>query len=239
MPITHHLPPPPGIHIIIKGILHPIGLEFFEQFREVIAVQHKEGLVQKERPHFHIWIPIGHVEQLKKDLRKFYDARIPGLEWNTHANAYYTVKDYDKFENWIEYVYNPQTAKCKKPTIELWRSPQTRPPPLPEVIEVNELIYETGDPTNVQEPKVIITKDKSKRESASARFLKYCKQEEMENATIEEVAEAWIEWTKGSYELRNVTAPIRHAYFMLNGEDPRIKAMMRGELMEKFSHYRV
>lgn len=221
-PPTH----PPGLHVVIKGLLHPAGTEWFKDISGCCIGQHKEGLTQKERPHYHIWLPNTYtVKNVKADLRKYYDTLIPDLKWNTHANAYYTVKDHDSFQNWKEYVFNPDLAECKKPTVELWNSLEPRP----IISDINDLVFELP-----HDESKVVKKEVSKRANASVRFLEFCRKEDITHPTIREVTQLWVEWTKGSYELRNVTAPIRHVFYILNDEDPLIKDLMVDELLDRF-----
>lgn len=159
--------------MVIKGILHTIGSDYFNDISGCAVVQHMHGLVQKERPHYHIWLPSGYnVNSTKKLLRDYYDSKIADLKWNTHANAYYTVKEHDSIEKWLEYVIDPAKADCKKPEILCWNiSDRSRP----VVRSLDELILpdlsgSESKVTVVSARKHITTQDKQ------AKFYKYVKE---------------------------------------------------------------
>lgn len=126
-----------GIHVTIKGILHQYGIEYFTNIEGCVIVEHKEGLIQKERPHYHIWLPSSHtIDSTKRALRSYYDTKTSELKWNTHANAYYSVTPHDNFQKWIDYTIDPEKSQVKKPSIQLWN----RSEPRPEVRIIDNLV---------------------------------------------------------------------------------------------------
>ena len=122
--------------------------------------------------------------------------------------------------------------------------------PVPRLLE--NLIFPTQDVddgrarSGVPVPVCVVAssapqKNISKREPAHIRFYKYCQDiwdGPNDNPTMEEIIDAWIDWTQGAYELRNVSAPIRYSWYMLNNKDPKFKKQMKEEMLRKlFSDY--
>lgn len=123
-----------------------------------------EGLVQKERPHYHIWIPGEFstpkpLNEFKSRLRAYYDTKITGLKWDTDANAYWCLKSHKDREAWISYTSDPEKAKCKKPSILLWNAPDK-----PEVRSLEELIL-PAPAGELPKPGTVKAKPPSKLES--------------------------------------------------------------------------
>lgn len=106
-----------GIHVIIKGDLHDV--ELFPEFLELSGcaiMEHMEGWIQKERPHYHVWVPYRNPtvkveENYRKLLRAYYDTKISNLIWKTHANSYYCVKAHNSFTKWLQYVAKDPEVK--------------------------------------------------------------------------------------------------------------------------------
>ena len=239
MPTHPPTPPPevaapdsPGVHVVIKGVLHGVGTEYYKDISGCAIGQHAKGLLQKERPHYHIWLPNTYtVTALKATLRSYYDSKLPDLKWNTHANSYYTVKEHNSFRKWKEYVFNPELADCKQPTVEVWNVPDQRP------IDYTALVY-TGEATNdvtyivAEVPKV--EKARKKSESISSMFLKHMISLELAKPVQRSaVVRCFNEWKKGDNELHRSSAPVRHAYLMLNDMDERILRAMDRELQHR------
>lgn len=122
--------------------------------------------------------------------------------------------------------------------------------PVPRLLD--NLIIPTQDveggrtDNGVQVPVCVVApsmpqKNKSKREPAHIRFYSYCQDiwdGPSDNPTLDEITDAWIDWTSGAWELRNVSAPIRYTWYMLHKKDPKMKKLMKNEIMRKlFSDY--
>lgn len=215
-----------GIHIIIKGDLHDVELiPEISDLSGCAVVEHKEGKKQKERPHYHCWIPKEADTKLWKErLRTYYDSKLPGLKWNTHANAYYTVKEHDSFYAWVDYVVRDPDVKIS--SWIKWNRPGEPPPirsEIPIVAQpINSLVI---TPPTVSQPK---------KAACHIRFYEWLQRQEIENdLSITEIQEYWIEWTSGAYELRNVSAPIRYAWYMLQTDKKEAKTRLLREMSRK------
>jgi len=221
-----------GIHLVIKGLLHGVGTEYYKDISGCAVGQHAKGLLQKERPHYHIWLPDTYtIKGVKEIIRQYYDTKLPDLKWNRNGNAYYAVKAHNSFNKWKGYVFDPALADCKQPTVEVWNVPETRP------IDYTALVY-TGEATNevtylvMDTPKV--EKGRKKSESVSSLFLKHMITLELEKPVQRSaVVRCFNEWKKGDNELHRSSAPVRHAYLMLNDMDERILRSMDRELQHR------
>lgn len=219
------------VHVVLKGVLHDCQLPtYLSDLSGVVIVEHKFGLIQKERPHYHCWIPgVSRLSQFKADLRGYYDGLIPDLKWNTHANAYWTVKEHGSFESWLNYVLNEE---CKSPTVVVWN----RSGPRPVSPDVSRSIDDLIIPANVVTEVPVVKSpesSRSKKEPCYKRFINYLNSQNVRNPTLDECLEYWFEWTNGNYELRNVSGPVRHAYYVLNDKDPDIRKMFVREMRRK------
>lgn len=226
------------VHAIIKGILHPIDLPAcIYDLSGAVVVEHKCGLIQKERPHYHCWLPgVPSVPWQKTVLREYYDQQFPPghLTWETYANAYYCVKQHDDFVTWLKYTFSDKVAaKCKSPSIVIWNRSDPRPDSPDVARSFDELIL----PTNVvTESPVVVppappAPSKKKKDPAHIRLYNYCVDKGAFEPSMEEVANYWAEMTGGAYELRFVTGSIKYAFYKLNNYDPRIKAAFVREIM--------
>ena len=217
----------PGWHIIIKGPCHQHGFALYKDISGCCIGEHKEGLVQKERPHYHVWVPREKFSrtEARAAVRSFYEPKTPDTDWNRSANACYSCTPHTSFTAWVDYVFGKNTD-CKKPTVMLWNSDTPRPPSFDELVYSNVLTYDAGT--------ITVQKAASKKAPAYQRFYDYCKDMKWyvpggTDAPVErkptktDIVEAWFDWTQGAYEMRNVSAPIRYAYYMLNDRDERIK----------------
>lgn len=219
----------PGIHIVIKGELHDV--ELFPELADLsgsAVVEHKEGKRQKERPHYHCWVPKDYatVKLWKERLRTYYDSRVSNLKWNTHANSYYTIKDHDSFDRWVQYVVKDPDVKVS--SWVKWNLPGSPP----QLYSLDDLVL--PPPINEIIVNQLPEKDKSKREAAHLRFYAWLlKQSVDDELTIHQITEYWIEWTSGAYELRNVSAPIRYAWYMLQTDKKSAKERLVREIMRK------
>lgn len=222
------------VYVVIKGVLHDCQLpDIIKTTAGVVVVEHKYGLVQKERPHYHVWFPgTIKLDVLKTQLRYYYDEKIPGLKWNTHANSYYSLKLHNDWEKWIDYVYY-KCLDCKDPSIIVWNRRDKRPDVLPDVPRsLDELIL---PPVNVVTvvPMVTPVSSKSKKDPAYKRFMNYLILKNVKTPSLDQLLDHWFEWTNGNYELRNVSGPVRHAYFELNDKDSDIQKMFVREMRRK------
>lgn len=222
-------PPEHGLHIIIKGDLHTCELfPEISNFPRCAVVEHKEGRKQKERPHYHCWLPFEAPTKAtelewKLKCRTYYDSVLSGLNWNRNANAYYTVKCHDSYKRWFEYVVRDPDVK-----ISSWIKWNREGEPPPILVEIPIV----AQPTNSL---VIIPKMESQRkEACHLRFWKWLQNQEVEDdLSITEIQEYWIEWTSGAYELRNVSAPIRYAWYMLQTDKEAAKTRLVREMSRK------
>ena len=224
------IPDHEGIHIIIKGDLHNVDLiPTISDLSGCAVAEHKEGRKQKERPHYHCWLPkdTATVKQWKERLRAYYDTQVPNLKWNTHSNAYYTVKEHDSFHKWVEYV--ARDADVKVSSWIKWNLPGDPP----KLFTLEDLVV----PAPVNEIVVLPSipeKDKTKREAAHIRFYNWLMKQQIDDElTIHEITEYWVEWSHGAYELRNVTAPIRYAWYMLQIDKKAAKERLVREILRK------
>lgn len=168
-----------GLHIIIKGVLHDVELfpDLLDLSGSAVA-EHLEGKVQKERPHYHCWVPktTATKEQWKGLLRAYYDTKVPGLDWNRNANAYYTVKYHNSFDAWVTYASDPE--EYKKASWVKWNCPGEPP----KMRNISELILPAqGGATGPQNvihlgPGLVVAKDKKFSSlEKQQRFLRYVK----------------------------------------------------------------
>lgn len=233
-----------NVHVVIKGVLHQYGPDFFKDISGCVVVEHAIGLVQKERPHYHIWYPgVSDEDSTRRSLRNYYDTKNKELKWNTHANAYYTVKKHDDFEAWLHYTW--YNADCKLPALLVWNLPGERPVRLMDELILpapsgSDGIALTGVTTSAVAVASQPPKEKRK-EACYLKFYKYCKDSLVgpnDKPTLDDIVELWIAFTCGNYELRNVSAPVRYAWYMLNDKEERIKNKMINEIKTKlFSDY--
>jgi len=161
------------VHVVIKGRLHELGYTYFQDISGCVIVEHKVGLVQKERPHYHIWLPgVPDVRSTKNALRAHYDTLDSNLKWNTHANAYYTVKEHNDFDAWLNYAWT--NADCKLPELVLWNLPDPRP-----VRPFDELILPAQDggiagPTNYVVATEVASQPRKKQKTSEDKFNDFC-----------------------------------------------------------------
>lgn len=220
------------LHVVIKGVLHDCQLPTtISDLSGAVVVEHKYGLVQKERPHYHCWIPgVPSISRFKAELREYYDGLISDLKWNTHANAYWTVKEHGSFKSWLKYVLYDD---CKSPSVIVWNRSDPRPE-LPDLARsIDELIIPANVVTEVPITTALPGISRSKKDPCYKRFLGYLNSENVKNPSLDECLEYWFDWTAGNYELRNVSGPVRHAYYMLNDKDPDIRKMFVREMRRK------
>lgn len=234
-----------GISITLKYKLHDDGCpNMYSDLSGSAVAEHKEGFVQKERPHYHIWIPepwtckaqgLKLEKRYKQQIREFFMPRISGVDWNKDCNALYCVKHHDSFHTWVRYVTEEQ---IKKGSWYKWNC-RGEPPPMRQMDDLILPVVNVETPTNVihyeVSPVVAKTpKDASKREAAHIRFYNWLLQQEIEDElTIHEITEYWVEWSHGAYELRNVTAPIRYAWYMLQTDKKTAKERLVREIHRK------
>lgn len=235
----------PGTHLVIKGELHKVGFpDCLKDLSGVAIGEHLRGK-RAEKPHYHCWLPD---ESLKSAIRDWYNDRLPDLDWKKNGNAYWAWKPHDSFRRWVEYVFHTK-AECKEPRVVIWNILGV-PEPVPRLIE--NLIIPTQDVEGgrahdgVPVPVCVVApsapqKNKSKREPAHIRFHAYCSEiwdGPNDTPELDDIMDAWIDWTQGAYELRNVSAPIRYTWYMLNKKDPKMKRTMKEEMRRKlFSEY--
>lgn len=225
-----------GYHITLKHDIHGLKDLTLYDVEGVACVEHAEGLVQKERPHYHIWVPHDtlptayEVDKKRKELRSHYLTLAPHLS-GLNGNALYAVIAHNNYDNWKEYVIR---EKCKKPKVIFWNRPDPAPEFAPPDQPPDALILPALD---VDAP-VAVVKEK-KKDPAYKRFETYCN--ELVNPTIDEVIEHWTSWTQGNHEMHRVQGPIRYVYYSRT-TDPiqkaRIKDTMNREIHDRFfSHY--
>lgn len=209
-----------GYHITIKGVLHQYGYDYFKDISGCVVVEHREGLTQKERPHYHIWIPPSDsIPRIKRALRSYYDEKNEDLNWNTHANAYYSVTPHNSYEKWLKYTIDPEKASVKKPTIVLWNLPGSPP----EVRPAAELIVSgldggiapsgaTGPTVVVASRKHVTTEDKQKK---FYQFVKeYYQENKGEEVSYNSVARLLDDYAKGGFN--EMAAPQYIEFAMYN-----------------------
>lgn len=205
-----------GLHVVIKGELYQYGLEWFSDISGCAAIEHKFGLVQKERPHYHIWLPSSYsVSNTKKALREFYDTKQEGLKWNTHANAYYTVKEHGDFDKWLNYAWSKD--ECKEPSVGIWNVGCEKP--LPKPTPINELVYAKA--SDVPESKPIPAKRK-KEPTKMEQFYLYCKsyfdEFPMKDISRDEILKLLLSWSKGGMNKFRVYEFVHYATYRLLAE---------------------
>lgn len=225
-----------GYHIVLKHDLHDLKDVTLYNVEGGACVEHATGLVQKERPHYHIWVPHEgkpsdyEVKKKREELRAHYMALAPHLV-AVNGNALYSVKAHDSFDNWKQYVIR---ENCKHPKVIFWN----RSDPAPEFESPRSLEELIFPDRVVQETPIAVVKEK-KKDPAYKRFEAYCS--ELENPDIDEVIAHWAYWTQGNHEMQRVQGPIRYVYYTKT-TDPiqkqRIHDTMCREIRDRFfSHY--
>lgn len=166
-----------GYHFVIKGELHQHPFPDFLDVSGVAICEHLEGKVQKERPHYHCWVPRTslHVDKWKKDIiRPFYDSQYPdpkALKWNTHANSYYMFKEHDSYSDWEKYV--ARDPEVKKGSWIRWNRPGV-PPPIEPGIAISDFIVTGPVNTIIDCPIKVVRKSSLEKQIKFLNYVKSC-----------------------------------------------------------------
>lgn len=212
-----------GLHVVIKGVLFQHGIDWFKDISGCVVVKHQFGLVQKERPHYHIWLPDTYdVVSTKKSLREYYDTKEKDLKWNTFANSYYTVKEHDNFDKWWAYTYK---ENCKEPDLVLWNASSERPITTPSNLVVlhgpsDEFFEPVTEALSVSKP--VAPKPRKKEPTKIEAFFNYCekyyKDNPSESISRHDVLELLLSWSKGGMNKFRVYEFVQYATFRLLSE---------------------
>jgi len=229
-----------GIHIIIKGDLH--NVEIFPEIMDLsgsAVVEHLEGYVQKERPHYHVWIPhknptLTDEKHWKAKLRAYYDTKIDGLNWNKNANAYYCVKKHNSYQAWERYVARDPEVK-----ISSWIKWNRYGDPPPLVITQRTMVtvgQSTTKQTGSQLGRKQTTLDKQQR---FLRFVQDCFDPDEYNTLTPEILTDYLFEYCGKNEFVSLQASYTFINYalsqLLTGEARnRYKSRFRDVIISKF-----
>lgn len=212
-----------GFHFVIKGVLHQYKYELVKDLSGCVVVEHRKGLVQKERPHYHIWIPHGSIingakciKEYKQVIREHYSALNKDLDWNRNANAYYSFTPHSSFDNWPDRV--PELSPLESLVIE--HSDLTGP------INVTYVTNTITNPVNT----------KSKSKAKSVLFYEHCLDilEGIDGPySFEKIHDLHMEWSHWGYDDFGAVRNVRNAFYKLNENYKEYRSVVTNEHKNK------
>lgn len=162
------------------------------------------------RTHYHIFYK--HTKVTSHDTFVKYFKTTYNL--TLKSNADFACKPSESLENWYQYVYGgPDPSPFRQATEIMFNLPESqRPYPLVPWDD-GLIISDMPLPENLLTTSINVkpVKESSKRDPCYMRFWAYVKDLYTTMPTDTDIVDAWIDWTDGNYELRNVSGPIRYA----------------------------
>jgi len=210
------------------------------------------------RTHYHIYYTDtkvrGH-DNFIKFFKKTYN--LEALK----GNKDFAVSMPTSLLDWFQYVYGGPSEDSANVLLD---GVMSRPWRMANVIMSNGPLLYPLYPINFQEIPIlphptdtelaqlqemtvqhVTLKDSQKKEPCYIRFWRYCLKEigdrdyGSRGELLEEIGDAWIDWTDGAYELRNVSAPIRYVLVQLerrknDGDIPMsLRLALRSKLLSQ------
>jgi len=220
---------------LLEDVLTWLGDAMFSTIKFCLA---EEKGTKLGHTHYHIWID----GPTPKTIRNRMGAICKSLKIETsqgRGNKYYSVKECDA--GMLDYVVKDgkiilhnlsseqiQTAKAQAKI--RW----------PIENDIDKLIIATSPNGNtIMDIQQLHTHSSNnaqkKKEACHVRFLQYVKTQDCTEMTLKELNELFVQWTKGAYEMRNVSAPIRYAYYMTRPEARKdgLKKALAEEIYER------
>lgn len=208
-----------AMHVTLKGEMYKYGYDMFQHLPGSVVVRHMEGLVQKERPHYHIWWPTDLKKSHATDVIKQYVRSKDATFADKNGNALYSCTPHDSFTRWLDYTIDPMKAKVKKPEIMVWNLPD----PKPEVRSEAQLILPALS-VEVLNTVSSTEKKKSKR-NRGVEFYNYMIDKYVGVKDVisqDRIKREFWRWSEYGFQDFQAIAIIRNTWYQLNKDFPEI-----------------
>lgn len=241
-----------GYHLVIKGILHQYRYDIVKDISGVVVVEHLKGLVQKERPHYHIWVPYSSCiggstsrDGIKKVIRDHYTALNSTLDWNRNANAYYSFTPHSSFDNWLNYTF-VSCKDCKEPKLHVWNREGAPPDRIEPLDPLQALVMEAGAADAAAPAGVNVTyvtnhitnppHTKSKSKSRAVLFYEHCLDKYTGTDgpySLDSIHDDYVEWSAFEYDDFQIIRNVRSTWYKLNENHKSYRSTILNEHKNK------